>query len=359
MFTFTDKQAGILSDIIHLAYRDILSTDVWTDMQTLIGELIPSDVSAAIFYDPDTRKPDRYANNGFDTSMYRDYAEHYYSREPILPHALAQGTYVWRPEDLVPRAVWEKTEFFADYLAPTGLKEFLTSIVKFDSGVSIWLRLARRQSDPFTDRDVQVMRLIQPHFAAAHEKTTCSAQTQAIKEAIFSSFDRTESPIFILDQGIHMVYMNNSARTLSSQSEQQSNAFLSNVATVAANIVKSDFQPLSMEGTPAETTLMVNGRRYALAMFPIHPGGSAPYYVMFASDVMRHVAVACRRSMQAFGLSPREAEICGLVVHGLSNRDIADRMCIAELTVKDHVKSIREKLKVTSRSKILLKLLSY
>ncbi len=360
MFTLTHEQASIFSDIIHLAHKDILSTEVWTDMQALISKLIPLDVSVAMFYDPSTEKPVRYANNGFDTSAYSDYAEHYFAKEPILPKALAQGTYVWRPEDLVPKKVWEKTEIYADFLAPQGLKHFMTSIVKSESGVSVWLRLMRSsKSSPFTDRDVQIMRLIQPHLANAYEKAIRNTEIQIVKEAIFASFDRTESPIFIFDEKLRIEYLNSSARALQKQSGEEMDPFLARVTMVVSNIVKSDLRPLSMEGTPSETSLLVGGRRYAMAMFPIHPGGSAVYYAVLASDVMRHVHVACRRAMQAFGLSPREAEICEMLIGGMSNRDIADKMCIAELTVKDHVKSIREKMNVSSRSKILLKLLSY
>lgn len=360
MFTLTHEQAGVFSDIVHLAHKDIMSADVWTDMQTLVSKLIPLDVSVAMFYDPATDKPVRYANNGFDANAYRSYAEYYYAREPVLPRALAQGTYVWRPEDMVARNVWENTEMYAGFLAPQGLGQFITSVVKSPSGVSVWLRLMRAGSaTPFSERDVQIMRLIQPHLASAYEKAILGAEAEMVRNAIFASFDHTDSAIFVFDEDLRLTYLNNSARALQAQYGEDADAFVARVTIVASNIVKNDLHPLSIEGTPAETTLSVGGRRYALAMFPIQPSGSGVYYAMFASDVMHHVQVACRRAMHAVGLSPREAEICDMLIHGMSNRDIANRMCIAELTVKDHVKSIREKMNVTSRSKILLKLLSY
>jgi ATP/maltotriose-dependent transcriptional regulator MalT len=49
-------------------------------------------------------------------------------------------------------------------------------------------------------------------------------------------------------------------------------------------------------------------------------------------------------------LSPREMEILRLVVDGLSNRQIADRLIISLGTVKAHVHNIFEKLHAQTRT---------
>lgn len=49
------------------------------------------------------------------------------------------------------------------------------------------------------------------------------------------------------------------------------------------------------------------------------------------------------------GLSPRELEVLGLVTKGLTNKEIANQLKIAESTVKKHLKSILEKLHLANR----------
>ncbi|WNG88453.1 response regulator transcription factor [Mycobacterium sp. ITM-2016-00317] len=49
-------------------------------------------------------------------------------------------------------------------------------------------------------------------------------------------------------------------------------------------------------------------------------------------------------------LTAREVEILRLLEMGMSNRDIADRLCIAVHTVKNHVHSVLTKLGVTNRA---------
>jgi len=53
-------------------------------------------------------------------------------------------------------------------------------------------------------------------------------------------------------------------------------------------------------------------------------------------------------------LTDREREVIGLVGKGLSNRDIANGLCISETTVRHHLTSIFDKLGVSNRQKLLI-----
>jgi DNA-binding NarL/FixJ family response regulator len=53
-------------------------------------------------------------------------------------------------------------------------------------------------------------------------------------------------------------------------------------------------------------------------------------------------------------LTDREREVVGQVKEGLSNRDIAEKLCISETTVRHHLTSIFDKLGVSSRQKLLI-----
>ena len=64
-----------------------------------------------------------------------------------------------------------------------------------------------------------------------------------------------------------------------------------------------------------------------------------------------HVCVPreLRRSLVRPAFSHREREVLALVVGGLHNREIADRLFLAESTIKSHVASAFAKLGVRSR----------
>jgi DNA-binding NarL/FixJ family response regulator len=54
-------------------------------------------------------------------------------------------------------------------------------------------------------------------------------------------------------------------------------------------------------------------------------------------------------------LSEREREVLRLIVSGANNREIADKLCLAEGTVKNHVTNILAKLVVRDRTQAALK----
>jgi DNA-binding NarL/FixJ family response regulator len=55
------------------------------------------------------------------------------------------------------------------------------------------------------------------------------------------------------------------------------------------------------------------------------------------------------------GLSRREGEVASLVAEGLSNKEIADRLCLSVGTVKDHVHHILAKAGLANRAAIAAK----
>ena len=52
-------------------------------------------------------------------------------------------------------------------------------------------------------------------------------------------------------------------------------------------------------------------------------------------------------------LSRREAEVAVMVLEGLTNREAADKLCVAEQTVKFHLTNIYRKLNISRRSQII------
>jgi DNA-binding NarL/FixJ family response regulator len=71
-------------------------------------------------------------------------------------------------------------------------------------------------------------------------------------------------------------------------------------------------------------------------------------------------AMAAQEPPQQSGVWPRtlttqECKIVELVSQGLSNKEIADRVCISPITVRHHLTNIFDKLGVTSRQNLIVR----
>jgi DNA-binding NarL/FixJ family response regulator len=75
---------------------------------------------------------------------------------------------------------------------------------------------------------------------------------------------------------------------------------------------------------------------------------------VFDPPLLRSVVATRPLPSETISLTPREAEVLGLIAEGLSNRLIADRLKISEHTVKFHVNAILAKLSAETRTEAVV-----
>ena len=81
--------------------------------------------------------------------------------------------------------------------------------------------------------------------------------------------------------------------------------------------------------------------------------GDAQLHPSIALKLMREVAAGSREK-HADGLTARELEVLKALARGMSNKEIAAELGVAEKTVKTHVSSILRKLQVADRTQAAL-----
>ncbi|MEB6680807.1 response regulator transcription factor [Acinetobacter lwoffii] len=96
----------------------------------------------------------------------------------------------------------------------------------------------------------------------------------------------------------------------------------------------------------------------ALAIRSILRGG-APIDPFVAREILKQISIPAisltveqnRSATDQEMLTHREQEILSLVAQGLSNREIAEQLCVSRYTVESHIKHIYRKLSVSKRTK--------
>lgn len=71
-------------------------------------------------------------------------------------------------------------------------------------------------------------------------------------------------------------------------------------------------------------------------------------------DVQTKTEKSLNKDVNIDALTPKEKEVLALVAKGASNQEIADKLCVRDVTVKTHLNSVFKKLKVTNRTQAVL-----
>jgi DNA-binding CsgD family transcriptional regulator len=115
----------------------------------------------------------------------------------------------------------------------------------------------------------------------------------------------------------------------------------------------------------ASRMLFQSGRRYyGVRIFELHnhrrtsAASSSRYHVrVVLLERLDRKRVDLVTVSQRFNLTPREQEALGLLLEGLTSKEIAGRMAISPHTVKTFLRLVMSKMQVSSRSAIIGKII--
>ncbi len=211
------------------------------------------------------------------------------------------------------------TEYGHDFQPLTPLFYEMAATVQSQGDLLGCIGLPRpKRAGDFTERHRTILNLFLPHLANA-------IHTLYLQEALTQSHDKG---MFVLGADGDAQLMNDEAK-------------------LALNGQSVDALPMPGSGT--DTVLFQSkAGLYRVRSMPVRFGSREKIMIL---DPLLNTEVITRK-LEGFGLTKREQEIAGLVIRGLSNRDIADRLCIAEQTMKDQLHHVFEKMNIRRRSEV-------
>ena len=126
---------------------------------------------------------------------------------------------------------------------------------------------------------------------------------------------------------------------------------------------KTEFLPVIMITAVSEDQKVVSGLKIGADDYIVKPF-ILPNLLARIEAVLRRVnwqkeaqpkqEKTLNKNVSIDALTPKEKEVLALVAKGASNQDIADKMCVRDVTVKTHLNSIFKKLKVSNRTQAVL-----
>ncbi len=91
---------------------------------------------------------------------------------------------------------------------------------------------------------------------------------------------------------------------------------------------------------------------------PSHDGDGQLLLLIEPAQTTSHALAPHSPTTTPIYLTPREQSVTRYLLEGLTNKEIANKLSISEHTVKDHLKRLMKKTRVTTRTAVVSRLLS-
>jgi DNA-binding CsgD family transcriptional regulator len=202
-----------------------------------------------------------------------------------------------------------------------------------------------REHQDFTDREVEILNVLRPHFAQAY--LTAEAVTVWREKS-----QRAQQTLEALDEGV-LVVKGGQIATWTQKARLWLGEFFPGEARKARALPDAMVAWLrGLANRRGSMPLVVERNTARLVVRQVQEHGQT-LLVMTRQDIAGSSEI-----LQSLGLSVREAEVLMWVARGLANRDIAREMGISLRTVHKHLERVFAKLDVPGRTQAATKALA-
>jgi DNA-binding CsgD family transcriptional regulator len=226
---------------------------------------------------------------------------------------------------------------FRDVLQPSGLPHELRAVLR--DGRAPWgaMVLFRGTDAPdFVPDDVDVLRAVGPRIAQA-------LRLAQLRNAASSAYEDAAPGVVVLTVSGSRVTVDSGTSSARRRLLDIDDGAVDGVPVVVASLARS---ALARDGVARCQLRSRTGRWLTL-----HAERLSTTTVSVVVEPSQPAEVAALLS-DAYGLTPRETEVVGLVARGHTNAEIARLLWLSPWTVGDHLKNVFEKTGVRSRGEL-------
>lgn len=333
----TEQEIKLILDIIGKLHRCTDSRDLRQSIADDLLRLTEADMLASFVWNESLQRfEDAVFVNMTVTNLER-YSQHFQYHDPITPllHIRKNASLVIQ---VMPQKELEKTEFFNDFLQIDGLTHGI-NLYAYDGGMNvgdlrIW-RGAKRM--PFSERELVLLEMLRPHFTSALINTRIMTDLRKRASGWQDFWELHPAPCLVFDAKGRELHQNAAARQLKLE------------------VLPEEWKSLHAQVHRFFHTQMDNcfWRNYRLVFTKTgaNDADGAPLFMVQLTERTKFVIDQDYISNR-FKITPAEANICLWVMRGFSDQAIADRCFRSVWTVRGHVKSIFDKLKVSGRQEL-------
>lgn len=292
-----------------------------------------------------------------DHGLLSEYEKYYYKKDIFytrMPEYINKKD-VLSITDIMSYKEFEKTEYYNDFLKKGKLYHQVSLYLKSKDRLIGAIGILRpKENGDFSHREIIMLNNINRFVSQSLDAFLNYSITKQKKELLEECTNEMPAGLITLDSSLNVMFANEPAREMCSE-------IIGSSPTVSVrNLVDMiDSQHYIKSLTPGSCIYFI-AQQYKIKVMTIEVHGT---YNAVETSYMIYIAKEDRKNLNSylkarneFHLTNRELEVVDLILKGLSNKEIADKLFISNYTVKNHIENIFKKMDVTNRTSIISKL---
>ncbi|WP_150291453.1 helix-turn-helix transcriptional regulator [Sphingobium estronivorans] len=347
---------GISVPLLKL-YSGLSGPDPWAEFLTSVRLHFDAAFATAILTPTAAQKPGMIVTPDVGPAAI-DMAGEFFPCDPFI--GLPEGQVISSTR-FVGKQVYRASRFYRDYVAHYGIGDILGIDLMARSGFQMRVRICRSDDRAdFTPDEHDWLGHFVPHLRTALDLYERFQALNGEDDIYDNAIEQLSIGTILLDRTGSVVRCNGIARTV--LDERDTIRLVGNRLSFSSPAADRKFRKAIAE--PRETGAALkfmrverlSGRRdigIAIRPLPSRSVGAAPTMALFLTDPQRQAALTGRAVADIFGLTPMEGEIAACLSNGLCLSQTAAILSIAQNTVRAHLRSIFDKLRVTRQSQLV------
>ena len=304
-----------------------------------------------------------------DRKYLNQYADYFWRYDPLyqMQFCPVPSNPVFKTDDVIPYSQLINLEYYNSFLRPQNLLGEL--IIRLYSKESVFgaISLQRFKEHPnFEKKDTQKASLLVPFLINIFETANRFIKINDERTLLEQWMESHSEGIILLDSELRPIFYNSKAKLfcqlLNGKNEKELYDSASAEISIPQVIVqdcKNLTRPLE-QNSPLQSSSnriisVKHNKRYYLQYFPIiSPSPELPVlrFIIFLSELTGYGKCVEEYLTKQRKLSEREEIIAQYAAIGLSNKQIAEKLCISPYTVQNHLKSVFEKTGLNNRTQL-------
>ncbi|WP_432664981.1 LuxR C-terminal-related transcriptional regulator [Wukongibacter baidiensis] len=280
-------------------------------------------------------------------SLIRNYND-YYHKTDIFQNIYSNKK-VLSITDIMSYSEYEKTEYYNDFLKKENLYYQVAMPLKFKNELIGGIGIHKeKKEENFTEKELMILNRINDLISYKLNLNLRKARLKKEYQLSKKCYSNLPIGVIILDNNFEVIDFNEASKEICnyiSESYDCGEGFECIINLIFSRVTKSRLN--------SNNTIFIPLESYNIELIPIFITNMYDelerFFYLYITNIETEKIVKLEKARRKYNLTKRESEVVDLVLEGLRNKEIADKLHVSPHTIKTHIENIFKKMEINNR----------